>query len=694
MKLRTPVRPTERSPWWLSVTIMDFAMSAKAQDYHKRLSAFMTEFVFPAEAEYERYRLERGPDDHSVPPVIEELKKLARERGLWNLFLPSVSGLTNTDYAPLAELTGWSMEIAPEATNCAAPDTGNMETLHLFATEQQRKQWLEPLLAGEIRSAFSMTEPAVASSDARNIETSIVRDGSDYVINGRKWWTSGASDPRCKILIVMGRTNPDAASHQQQSMVLVPIDTPGVTVLRSTPVFGWQDQHGHCEVIYDKVRVPTENLLGEEGSGFAIAQARLGPGRIHHCMRAMGAAERALALMVDRARNRVGVRQTTCRAGSSARVNREVPQRDRPGQAVVREGGLDHRPARQQSRPPAGQPDQGGSTEGGLRRYRPRHPGARRGGRQRRHPAGAAVLLASGDADLRRARRGAYAHHRSRRNRPGEKRFRRGGHLIVPDLKGAWNFRDVADATGVRPGRFFRSSELSALEDDGRDELRALGVFDVADLRSPREVERRGPGRVHDDVAIHPLPFPDLAEDADGEAPHEHSFTRMLTEQPDDEPPAEAAVRYMTDEYRRFPTLGGARNAVRQVISLLASGRPVITHCFAGKDRTGFTVAVVLESLGVDRDAILDDYLRSNTAVPQLRERILTMVHERAGSELTPEAVMFAEARLSDEVLGVRDEYLTAARQSIDDNYGSLDAYLQESGVSPADIDALRTALL
>jgi acyl-CoA dehydrogenase len=283
---------------------MDFAMSAKAQDYHKRLSAFMTEFVFPAEAEYERYRVEKGPDDHSVPPVIEELKALARERGLWNLFLPSVSGLTNTDYAPLAELTGWSLEIAPEVTNCAAPDTGNMETLHLFATEQQRKQWLEPLLAGQIRSAFSMTEPAVASSDARNIETSIIRDGGDYVINGRKWWTSGAADPRCKILIVMGRTNPEAASHQQQSMVLVPIDTPGVTVVRSTPVFGWQDRHGHCEVSYDNVRVPVENLLGEEGSGFAIAQARLGPGRIHHCMRALGAAERALALMVDRARNR------------------------------------------------------------------------------------------------------------------------------------------------------------------------------------------------------------------------------------------------------------------------------------------------------------------------------------------------------------------------------------------------------
>ncbi len=280
-------------------------MSAKAQDYHKRLSAFMTEFVFPAEADYHRYRRQAGAADHTVPPIIEELKILARERGLWNLFLPAVSGLNNLEYAPLAELSGWSMEIAPEVLNCAAPDTGNMETLHLFATEQQRKDWLEPLLAGEIRSAFSMTEPAVASSDARNIETTMLRDGDDYVINGRKWWTSGAADPRCKILIVMGRTNPEAASHQQQSMLLVPIDTPGVTVVRSTPVFGWQDQHGHCEVVYENVRVPSSNLLGEEGGGFAIAQARLGPGRIHHCMRAIGVAERALALMVDRVQKRV-----------------------------------------------------------------------------------------------------------------------------------------------------------------------------------------------------------------------------------------------------------------------------------------------------------------------------------------------------------------------------------------------------
>jgi acyl-CoA dehydrogenase len=284
---------------------MDFAMSAKGQDYHERLTAFMTEQVIPAEAAYDAYRKEVGPGDFTVPPVVEELKKLAREQGLWNLFLPAESGLTNLEYAPLAELTGWSMEIGPEAVNCAAPDTGNMETLHLFATPEQSKQWLEPLLAGEIRSAFSMTEPAVASSDARNIETQIVRDGDDYIINGHKWWTSGANDPRCKILIVMGRTNPEAASHQQQSMILVPVDTPGVKILRSTSVFGWQDQHGHAEIIYDNVRVPASNLLGEEGSGFAIAQARLGPGRIHHCMRAIGVAERALALMVDRVNSRI-----------------------------------------------------------------------------------------------------------------------------------------------------------------------------------------------------------------------------------------------------------------------------------------------------------------------------------------------------------------------------------------------------
>ncbi len=280
-------------------------MSAKAADHHRRLTDFMVDHVLPAEKSYDEYRAAAGPGDFTVPPVVEELKKAARESGLWNLFLPSVSGLTNLEYAPLAELSGWSTEIAPEAMNCAAPDTGNMEVLHMFGTDEQKNRWLDPLLAGEIRSAFSMTEPAVASSDARNIETSIVRDGDDYVINGRKWWTSGANDPRCAVLIVMGRTNPEAASHQQQSMILVPVDTPGVNILRSTSVFGWQDQHGHAEIVYDNVRVPASNLLAQEGMGFAIAQARLGPGRIHHCMRAIGVAERALALMTERARTRI-----------------------------------------------------------------------------------------------------------------------------------------------------------------------------------------------------------------------------------------------------------------------------------------------------------------------------------------------------------------------------------------------------
>ncbi|WP_348652618.1 acyl-CoA dehydrogenase family protein [Streptomyces sp. WMMC500] len=261
--------------------------------------------VFPAERAYEDHRAAAGPRDHSVPPVVEELKTLARARGLWNLFLPAVSGLSQLDYAGLAEITGWSMHLAPEATNGSAPDTGNMELLHLFGTDEQKKHWLVPLLAGEIRSAFSMTEKDVASSDATTIRTRIERDGDTYVINGRKWWTSGAADPRCAVLIVMGRTDPTAARHRQQSMILVPVGTPGVTILRDVPVFGRHDQHGHCEIVYDDVRVPAGNLLGAEGEGFAIAQARLGPGRIHHCMRALGAAERALALMTARAASRV-----------------------------------------------------------------------------------------------------------------------------------------------------------------------------------------------------------------------------------------------------------------------------------------------------------------------------------------------------------------------------------------------------
>lgn len=284
---------------------MDFALSSRAADLQERLWAFMHEHVFPAEAAYETFRAEHSDHPHAVPPVLDELKALARDQGLWNLFLPDVSGLSNLEYAGLAEITGWSGELAPQALNCNAPDTGNMETLHLFGTSEQKRQWLEPLLEGEIRSAFAMTEPAVASSDATNITTSIVRDGDEYVINGRKWWASNAMDPRTQVLIVMGKTDPDAPKHRQQSMVLVPIDTPGVEVVRSTKVLGFQDRDGHAEIALDDVRVPASNLLAEEGDGFMIAQARLGPGRIHHCMRAIGAAERALDLMCRRAQERV-----------------------------------------------------------------------------------------------------------------------------------------------------------------------------------------------------------------------------------------------------------------------------------------------------------------------------------------------------------------------------------------------------
>jgi acyl-CoA dehydrogenase len=285
---------------------MDFTLSAKTSEYAAKLQAFMEAEVFPAEAVYEHQRaqLKAAGKPHGLPAVVEELKVKARAQGLWNLFLPHSEnphhGLTVTEYATLAEITGWSPELAPEAINCAAPDTGNMELLDMFATAEQKKMWLEPLLDGRIRSAFAMTEPDVASSDARNIQTSIVKDGGDYVINGTKWWTTGAMDDRCQILIVMGKTNPDAEAHSQQSMVLVPMNTPGVKVVRNLLVFGYEDQHGHAEVSFTNVRVPVANLLGPEGEGFALAQARLGPGRIHHCMRAIGMAERALSLMIKR----------------------------------------------------------------------------------------------------------------------------------------------------------------------------------------------------------------------------------------------------------------------------------------------------------------------------------------------------------------------------------------------------------
>jgi acyl-CoA dehydrogenase len=290
---------------------MDFELSARAQDHLGRLRDFMDSHIYPAEPVYaaQRQALRADGREHEVPPVVEELKVEARKRGLWNLFLPDAEdpahGLSVTDYASLAEVTGRSPSLAPEAINCAAPDTGNMEVLHLFGTPEQKERWLRPLLDGEIRSCFGMTEPEVASSDARNISTRIERDGDDYVINGHKWWISGSADPRCKIMILMGKTDPDGHPYLQQSMILVPLDTPGVEIVRPLPVFGYSDQHGHCEIRLTDVRVPVSNLVGEEGGGFAIAQARLGPGRIHHCMRAIGMAERALELMCERAVSRV-----------------------------------------------------------------------------------------------------------------------------------------------------------------------------------------------------------------------------------------------------------------------------------------------------------------------------------------------------------------------------------------------------
>jgi acyl-CoA dehydrogenase len=287
---------------------MDFEYSKKTRMYMEQLTDFMNKFVYPHESTFVR-QLEGQPSRWQVPAIMEELKAKARERGLWNLFLPESergAGLTNLEYAPLCEIMGRS-PIAPEAFNCSAPDTGNMEVLERYGTPEHKKQWLEPLLEGKIRSAFAMTEPKVASSDATNIESSIVRDGDSYVINGHKWWTSGIGDPRCKILIFMGKTDPrNSDKYKQQSMILVPRETPGIKIVRMLTVFGYDDApHGHGEVLFENVRVPASSMLLGEGRGFEIAQGRLGPGRIHHCMRQIGVAERALELMCKRASSRI-----------------------------------------------------------------------------------------------------------------------------------------------------------------------------------------------------------------------------------------------------------------------------------------------------------------------------------------------------------------------------------------------------
>jgi acyl-CoA dehydrogenase len=290
---------------------MDFDYSDRCKELRTRLLAFMDEHIYPNEKAFTEEVDRNGHAGNRWVPLelIERLKPLARDQGLWNLFLPKSTrapeGLSNLDYAPLCEIMG-RVPWAPEVFNCSAPDTGNMETLERYGLEEHKREWLEPLLRGELRSAFAMTEPDVASSDATNVATRIERDGEHYVINGHKWWISGAGDPRCKIFIVMGKTDPNAARHQQQSMILVPSDTQGITIKRPLPVFGYDDApHGHCEILFENVRVPASNMLLGEGRGFEIAQGRLGPGRIHHCMRAIGVAERALELMCRRLDSRV-----------------------------------------------------------------------------------------------------------------------------------------------------------------------------------------------------------------------------------------------------------------------------------------------------------------------------------------------------------------------------------------------------
>ena len=285
---------------------MDFEHSVRSKELQEQLQGFMDEHIYPNEKTYAEQMMGQE-DPHVMPPIMDELKGEAKARGLWNLFLPDPehgAGLNNLDYAPLAEIMGRS-PIAPEATNCAAPDTGNMEVLAEFGTDAQKERWLTPLLEGEIRSCFGMTEPEVASSDPTNLRSTIVREGDEYVINGRKWWTSGAADPRCKVCLFLGLSDPEGEKYLQHSLVLIPMNAPGVNVIRTLPVFGYDAGHGHCEIAFEDVRVPASNLVGQEGGGFLIGQARLGPGRIHHCMRAIGMAERALELMCRRAHERV-----------------------------------------------------------------------------------------------------------------------------------------------------------------------------------------------------------------------------------------------------------------------------------------------------------------------------------------------------------------------------------------------------
>jgi acyl-CoA dehydrogenase len=365
---------------------MDFEYSPRTRELQARLQRFMDDHVYPSERAYEDELAANTAAGRRWSPlqVIEELKPKARDAGLWNLFLPTDTaeasgyhgaGLTNLEYAPLAEIMG-RVTWASEVFNCSAPDTGNMETIARYGSEAIKARWLSPLLQGNIRSAFAMTEPDVASSDATNIATRIERQGDEYIINGRKWWTSGAGDPRCAVYITMGKTDPEAPKHAQQSMIVVPADTAGITVVRPLTVMGYDDApHGHMEVLFENVRVPAENILLGEGRGFEIAQGRLGPGRIHHCMRLIGLAERALELMCRRALGRVAFGKPGRRTDRHARAHRRSPVQDRHGATAHTEGGLDDGRCRQQGSPFGDRDDQGRCTQHGLRGHRLGHSG-------------------------------------------------------------------------------------------------------------------------------------------------------------------------------------------------------------------------------------------------------------------------------------------------------------------------------
>ena len=391
-----------------------FIESDTTRGLRERLQAFMDEHIYPNERQVAQEAAAQrwdSPEGWTSCPTVERLQALARAQGLWNLFLPhserAPEGLSNFDYAPLCEIMG-RVHWASAVFNCNAPDTGNMETLERYASETLKDRWLEPLLRGEIRSAFLMTEPAVASSDATNIECQIRRDGDEYVINGRKWWSSGAGSRHCKVFIVMGKTDPTAPRHAQQSMIVVPADTPGVKVLRPVPVFGYDHApHGHMEVLLENVRVPVDHILLGEGRGFEIAQGRLGPGRIHHCMRSIGAAERALEMACHRLASRNAFGKPLDRAGRLARAHRQRALQDRAGAAADDEGRVDDGHGGQQGRAGRDRDDQGGGPQHGLRSDRHGHPGPRRRGRERRLRARVFLRRPAHPAPGRRARRGA-----------------------------------------------------------------------------------------------------------------------------------------------------------------------------------------------------------------------------------------------------------------------------------------------